>query len=217
MIEVKSFVFNPFMENTYVLYDESKEGVVIDPGCVEDFEENDLSTFIEKEDLKIVKLLNTHGHIDHILGNTFIKDKYGVSLYMHQLEMPVYKSVESYAPSYGFSGYREAEIDETIEEGDIIQFGNSELEVIFVPGHSPGHVAFINKEEKICIGGDVLFKGSIGRTDLPGGDYDTLIESIHEKIFPLDESTIVYSGHGPPTTIKEEKFSNPFCGLHKIS
>lgn len=213
MIEIKDFVFNPFMENTYVVYDDSGEAVVIDPGCYEKEEQAELSEFIESKNLKVVKLLNTHCHIDHVLGNQYIKDKYGVGLYIHPKDEETLKSVKVYAPAYGFAQYHEAEADGFIEEGDTIQFGHSVFEVIFVPGHAPGHVAFVNKAQRICMGGDVLFDGSIGRTDLPGGNFEVLIKSIHEKMFALDDGTTVYCGHGGPTTIGKEKVSNPFCAI----
>lgn len=210
MIKIKSFTFNPFQENTYVLYDETKEAIIIDPGCHEKSEKEDLTDFIEKEGLQVVSLINTHCHVDHVLGNTFVKDTYKVSLHIHPKEEPTLKSVEAYASVYGFHGYEPATPDEFFEEGDKIKFGNSELEILFVPGHSVGHVVFYNKEEKICIGGDVLFYRSIGRYDLPGGDYNTLMKSIKEKMFGLPDDMTVYPGHGPETTIGDEKKHNPF-------
>ncbi|MEQ6120789.1 MBL fold metallo-hydrolase [Reichenbachiella sp. MALMAid0571] len=215
MIQIKKFVFNPFMENTYVVYDESLEAIVIDPGCYEREEQEELSEFIETEKLKVVKLLNTHCHIDHVLGNQYIKDRYGVGLYIHPKDEETLLAVKVYAPAYGFAKYNEATLDGFFEEGDTIPFGNSSFEVIFVPGHAPGHVAFVNKEQKVCIGGDVLFDGSIGRTDLPGGNFEVLINSIHEKMFTLDDSMVVYPGHGGETTIGKEKTSNPFCAIKK--
>ena len=213
MMKVKSFVFNPFMENTYVLYDDTKEAVIIDPGCYEGYEKEQLNDFIKTEGLSVVRLLNTHCHIDHVLGNHFVKKTYGVKLGIHATEEATLKSVQVYAPSYGFQHYEEAEVDEFIKEGEDITFGNTRLAVLFVPGHAPGHVAFYNRDDKIMIGGDVLFNGSIGRTDLPGGDFNTLIKSIHEKIFPLPEEVIIYCGHGDSTTIGKEKKTNPFCAL----
>ncbi len=213
MIQVKSFTFNPFMENTFILYDETKECVVIDPGCYEQHEKGELKKFIEDNDLKVVKLLNTHCHIDHVLGNQYIKSTFGVDLYVHSKDEETLKSVTAYAPSYGFTGYDETTIDGYLEEGKDVVFGSSKLEVLFVPGHAPGHVAFVDHDTKTIIGGDVLFQGSIGRTDLPGGDFDTLIKSIHEKFFPLGDDYIVYCGHGPKTSIKQEKASNPFCAI----
>ena len=213
MIEIKSFVFNPFMENTYVLYDESKEAVIIDPGCYEKEEHDQLANFISENDLKVVKLLNTHGHIDHVFGNQWVKDYYKVLLYIHPKDEETLRSVKVYAPAYGFANFQESKPDSYLEEGEVVKFGNSSLDILFTPGHAPGHIVFYNKDQNICIGGDVLFDGSIGRTDLPGGDHDTLIKSIHEKMFPLGDEMVVYSGHGGPTTIGKEKVSNPFCAI----
>ncbi len=213
MIQIKNFTFNPFQENTLVLFDETKECVIIDPGCYEKHEEEILSKFIEDNDLKVVQLLNTHCHIDHVLGNAFIKRKYGVDLIMHKIDEATLASVEVYAGSYGFAQYQPSTANKFVDEGDTIKFGNSELGILFVPGHAPGHIAFVNKEQNICIGGDVLFDGSIGRTDLPGGDFNTLIDSIHNKIFPLGEDMVVYPGHGPTTTVGKEMKSNPFCAI----
>lgn len=213
MIQIQSFVFNAFQENTYVVFDETNEALVIDPGCYEKDEQEELVEFIESKELKVVKLLNTHCHIDHVLGNHFIKDKYKVNLYIHQEDEETLKSVEVYAPAYGFAQYTGALIDDFFVEGDIIEFGNSKFDIVFVPGHAPGHVAFISEEQNICIGGDVLFDGSIGRTDLPGGNFEQLIQSIHQKLFVLNDEIVIYPGHGATTTIGKEKTSNPFCAI----
>ena len=210
MIQIYSFTFNAFEENTYILYDETKECVIIDPGCYDKSEKQTLTRFIETNKLQVKYLLNTHCHIDHVLGNAFVKHTYGVDLYIHQADEPVLRAVINYAPSYGFVQYEATEADHYLNEGDIVKFGNSSLAVLFVPGHAPGHIALYNKEQQFCIGGDVLFQGSIGRTDLPGGDFKTLINSIRTKLFPLDNEVTVYPGHGDPTTIGEEKKYNPF-------
>lgn len=215
MIQIQNFVFNPFMENTYIVYDETKEALIIDPGCYENEERKELDDFISENGLKITELINTHCHIDHVFGNAYVKKKYGLKLKIHKEDEATLRSVEVYAPAYGFQNYQTSQADVFFEEGDIVSFGNSELEVLFTPGHAPGHVVLFNKEEKVCIGGDVLFDGSIGRTDLPGGDYDTLISSIKDKLFLLPDDVVVYPGHGGVTTIKKEKESNPFCGLNK--
>jgi glyoxylase-like metal-dependent hydrolase (beta-lactamase superfamily II) len=214
MLQVKSFAFNPFQENTYVLYDESKQCVIIDPGCYEEEEQVALTQFITANNLNVTALLNTHCHIDHVLGNFFVKEKYSVKLSIHRLDEPVLKAVKAYAPNYGFSQYHEASPDHFMEEGDVISVGSQQLKVLFVPGHAPGHVAFYSSENKIVIGGDVLFFNSIGRTDLPGGNYETLIRSIKQKLFILPDDVTVYPGHGPQTTIGYEKKSNPFVKFH---
>jgi hydroxyacylglutathione hydrolase len=213
MLQVETFTFNAFSENTYVVYDETKECVVIDPGCFSRDEQNELVDFIESEKLSVKYLLNTHCHIDHVIGNYFVKEKYRVPLLIHKNDEPVLRAVKAYAPVYGFQGYTEAEPDRFITEGEILKFGNIEFKIIFLPGHAPGHVGFYSEEAKIILSGDVLFDSSIGRTDLPGGNFETLINSIHQKLFSLPDEVIVYPGHGIPTTIGKEKISNPFCAL----
>jgi len=213
MLHIQVFLFNPFQENTYVLYDETNEAIIIDPGCYEEDEKKELTEFIRSKHLKVTMLLNTHCHIDHVLGNAFVKTTFKTKLYIHRADEPVLKAVSVYAPNYGFYQYQEATPDAYLTEGDEIILGNQKFAVLFVPGHAPGHVAFYNEKEKVVIGGDVLFQNSIGRTDLPGGDFDTLIKSIHEKLFTLPDSVTVYPGHGPKTTIGYEKITNPFCAL----
>lgn len=212
-MQIARFTFNPFEENTYVLYDDTKSCVIIDPGCSNREEENELVSFIEHHGLIVKMLLNTHCHIDHILGNWFVKKKFGVSLWIHRLDQVVLNAGPVIAQSYGFPGYQHSEADEFLTEGQSVTFGNQSLEVLFVPGHAPGHVAFYNRKLGLVIAGDVLFRSSIGRTDLPGGDFDTLIASIHSVLFPLPDETIVYPGHGPETTIGFEKQYNPFCAV----
>lgn len=213
MIKIDSFTFNPFMENTYVLSDSTGEAVIIDPGCYEKHEEEELATFVEENNLKVKLLLNTHGHIDHVLGNSFVKNKYQVPFWIGKEDLATLKSVEAYASNYGFPNYTHTEPDHFLSEGNTVSFGESVLDVLFVPGHAAGHIAFVNESQRMCIGGDVLFQQSIGRTDLPGGNFETLIQSIHNKFFPLPNDTVVYPGHGPATTIGHEKAHNPFCAI----
>jgi glyoxylase-like metal-dependent hydrolase (beta-lactamase superfamily II) len=201
------------MENTYVLSDETGEAVVVDPGCYEEYEQEMLAAYIEQEGLKVIDLINTHGHIDHVLGNYFITRKYGVKMRMHELDVPVLKAVESYAPSYGFNEYQPIEPDSFLNEGDLIRFGNTEMEIMFLPGHAPGHIGLLSRDQKLLVSGDVLFRESVGRTDLPGGDHNTLLDSIREKLFTLDDEIVVYCGHGPETTLGHEKRYNPFCAI----
>lgn len=209
---VKQFEFNALGENTYIAYDETKECVIIDPGCYDVQEQTVLRQFIADNKLSVKMLLNTHCHIDHVLGNSFVKDTYKVGLTIHKKDIETLKANDIVAPLYGFQNYEAITADHFVEEGDTIAFGNTELKVIFVPGHAPGHVAFVNEAEGKCFGGDVLFRQSIGRTDLPGGDFDTLMDSIKRKLFALDDGMTVYCGHGPTTTIGYEKQYNPFCG-----
>jgi hydroxyacylglutathione hydrolase len=213
MINVKAFTFNPFEENTYVLYDDTREAIIVDPGCYERNEQLELAEFIASKSLMVKSLVNTHCHIDHVLGNDFVKSRYKVPFYIHSIELPVLRAVKAYAANYGFPGYSEALPDAELHEGSNINFGNSTLEVLLLPGHSPGHTGLYDPIQKFIIAGDVLFYHSIGRTDLPGGDFDTLIRSIHQKLFVLPDEVTVYPGHGTPTSIGEEKVNNPFCAL----
>ena len=213
MIRIQSFVFNPFQENTYVLSDDTNECVIIDPGCYDEAEKRELTDYISDNDLTVRMLWNTHCHIDHVLGNDFVKQKYNTALYIHQTEEFVLNAQKILAPHYGLQHYHEAKPDFYLKEGDVVKFGKQTFVVLFVPGHSPGHVAFYNEQEKIVIAGDVLFQSSIGRTDLPGGDFNTLINSIHQKLFTLPDDVTVYPGHGAETTIGSEKRTNPFCAL----
>ena len=210
MIQISSFAFNPFQENTYVLYDETKESIIIDPGCYTPLEQAELSTFIENEGLKPVRLILTHCHIDHNLGCKYISERYKLVSEANKIEMPVFQNAERAAAIFGIRLEKPPAPGKFIDEKDVIKFGNSSLEILFTPGHSPGSLCFYNNEQKFVIGGDVLFHGSIGRTDLPGGNFDTLISSIKEKLFSLDDDVTVYPGHGQETTIGFEKANNPF-------
>ena len=210
MLQIQSFEFNPFQENTYILYDETGECVVIDPGCYERDEKEDLVGFITSNRLKVVKLLNTHCHVDHVLGNYFIKEKFGVELFIHEADAPILKAVSVYGPNYGFHEYQETTADHFLKEGDMVTFGNQKLLVLFVPGHAPGHIAFYSETDSMVISGDVLFYNSVGRSDLPGGNHQTLIKSIREKLYTLPDDVVVHPGHGPKTSIGFEKRTNPF-------
>lgn len=211
MITLKKFTFNAYSENTYVLYDETQECVIIDPGMYEGNEQNELTSFINQEHLNPVLLLNTHCHLDHVFGNKFVFDTYGLKPKFHKGELQVLEAVPSYAPSMGFTKYEVSpHPDEFLSETGTISFGNSKLDLIFAPGHSPAHLCFYSKADSILIGGDVLFYGSIGRSDLPGGNHEQLIQNISEKLFVLPDETKVYPGHGPATTIGFEKEHNPF-------
>ena len=210
MVKVVSFTFNAFQENTYILYDETKECIIFDPGCSNVAEKQQLTDFIEQNDLKPVRLINTHCHLDHILGNGFIAKKYGLSLEIHKGELPVLAHAPKSAAMYGVAMDPSPEPTKFIEEGDIIKFGNTELETLFTPGHSPASISFFCKKDKYLIAGDVLFRESIGRTDLPGGDFQTLISVIKNKFLPLGDDVKVYSGHMQATTIGHEKQFNSF-------
>ena len=210
MLHLHSFTFNPFQENTYVLYDETKECVIIDPGCSDDAERNELTQFIATKNLNPVLLINTHSHIDHMLGNKFIKGKYNIPFLLHQNELPILHSVVETGRKYGIFVDASPEPDQFIEDGEIIRFGKTELKTLYTPGHAPGEVSFYEPETKTLIAGDVLFNGSIGRYDFPLSDYETLMQSIFQKLLTLDDDVTVYCGHGSSTTIGKERRTNPF-------
>jgi glyoxylase-like metal-dependent hydrolase (beta-lactamase superfamily II) len=210
MLKIKSFVFSPIQENTYLLYNEFNHCAIIDPGCYFDAEKEQLTQFIKQSGLHPKMLLNTHCHLDHVFGNKYIAETYGLLLQIHAKE----KAVLDFAPASGlmwnvpFDNYT-GEIT-FLKEDDIIKLGEDELKVIEAPGHSPGHICFYCAKQNFIISGDVLFNRSIGRTDLPGGNHQTLVNSIKQKLFILPDETVVYSGHGAPTTIGEEKRENPY-------
>ncbi len=210
MITVHSFTFNPFFENTYILFDESKECIIIDPGCNTTEEQQKLVDFIDSKQLRPVRLINTHCHLDHIFGNHFVAEKFQLGLEIHQDELPVLDFAVQSAAMYGVSVQQSPAPSRFIEDNEMIGFGNSQLKSLLTPGHSPASLSFFSELDNFVIAGDVLFFGSIGRTDLPGGDHQTLINSIKDKLFPLGDSVVVYSGHGPKTSIGYEKQHNPF-------
>ena len=210
-MEIAKFTFNPFQENTFLIWDSTRECVIVDPGCYEKKEEEILLDFIKSNDLHPVKLINTHCHIDHILGNKFTSSKWNLSLNIHKKDLPVLESSMDVAKMYNLHHYQESPHPSNfLEEGEIIRFGDNKLEVLFTPGHSPGHITLFSRKDDFIIGGDVLFNGGIGRTDLPGGDLTTLLQSIKIKLLLLKDSTIVYCGHGASTTIGKERETNPF-------
>lgn len=210
MLQIKSFEFSPIQENTYILYNEFNECIIIDPGCYFDEEKDALSTFVTDNNLRPVMLLNTHCHLDHVFGNKYVAEKYGLTLRIHEGE----KKVLDFAPASGlmynmpFDNYQ-GNFD-FIKEGETLVLGTDNLKVLFTPGHSPASISFYDAQGGSLISGDVLFYRSIGRTDLPGGDFDTLIRSIRTQLFTLPDATKVYSGHGPATTIGDEKRENPY-------
>jgi hydroxyacylglutathione hydrolase len=231
MLAIKSFVFSPVQENTYVLSGQKDACWIIDPGCYFGNERNALREYIEEEGLTPAKLLNTHCHLDHVFGNKFVYDTWDLPLHLHEKEKPLLESAPEYGRAWGlpFENYRGKLI--FIREGESLTWGEElaggrgadaegvggrgpgageALKVLFLPGHSPGSVGFYCEAQGFIIGGDVLFRESIGRTDLPGGDHETLLRSIREQLWPLPDDTVVYPGHGEPTTIGWEKAHNPF-------
>jgi len=210
MINVHYFAFGPFQENTYVLWDETKDCIILDPGNNNATENKKLSDFISQNNLNVKRLILTHAHIDHINGNKYVFDTYGLLPEVHKDDVYFIEKHTASANMYGLTVVQSPMPKEFIKEGDIINFGNSTLQTLHTPGHSPGSISYYNLEDKFIIGGDVLFYGSIGRSDLPMGNHDTLIQSIKEKLMPLGDDMKVYSGHGMPTTIGFERLNNPF-------
>ncbi len=206
---VKSFVVSPFAENCYVCHD-GGQAVIIDPGTATEEERFRVEDYITRNDLNVRHLLLTHAHIDHVLGCGFFARHFGMKWKLHPEDLPLYEGAELQARAFGVDLGRMPTPDATLSEGDVIQFGSAEWSVLHTPGHSPGHVCFHDRENGFVIGGDVLFQGSVGRTDLWGGSMEVLVASIKDKLFTLPDETIVYSGHGPETTIGEEKRHNPF-------
>lgn len=210
MITIKKFPFNFFQVNTYVLHDETNECIIIDAGMEGQAEENEFSNYIDAMKLKPVLLVNTHAHIDHILGNSFVAEKYNLKLAAHPDCVPFISRAPAYAGTFGVQFGKVKEIDDFLDENTDITFGNSTLKVLHTPGHADGSLCFYSEEDKFVITGDVLFNQSIGRTDLPTGDYDLLKQSIWKKLFTLPDESVVYPGHGPETSIGYEKINNPF-------
>lgn len=214
MLTVKTFTFNPVQENTYLLYNENGSCCIIDPGCYFPEERETLKATIEAEGLKPILLLNTHCHFDHVFGNKFVAETWGLTPLIHEKEQLVHDRAEVSSQKWQlpFEAYQGQ--FKYLKEGESVNIGEDQLDVLFTPGHSPGSISFYYEKGGFVIGGDVLFSGSIGRTDLPGGDYDTLVQSIQIKFFTLPDDTKVYSGHGPLTTIGFEKMNNPFMKLY---
>lgn len=211
MIKIETLVFNHWQENTYILYDETNEAVLIDCGVFFEDEGKKLKAFVKNKGLKLVKQLNTHLHIDHVLGNQFMKDEFGLLTEAHKDDEFLLEEAPNYAFRLGLENVvQPPKMGKAIQDGDIIKFGNSELKVLHVPGHSPGHVVFYNEEQQFLIAGDVLFRESIGRTDLPYGNFDQLINGIKNKLLVLNDNVIVYPGHGPTTSIGHERSNNLF-------
>ena len=213
MLNVKIFQFNPLQENTYLVFNEAKQCIIVDPGCYTEQERDQLAQFISGKQLQPVLLVNTHCHLDHVFGNKFIHDQYGLELHIHAGEQKVLEM----APTSGlmwnlpFDNYQGPL--HFINEATPIQLGEDKLEVLYTPGHSPASISFYSKEDDLLIAGDVLFRESVGRTDLPGGNPDILAHSIKTQLYTLPNETIVYPGHGIPTTIDHEKHHNPFISI----
>lgn len=211
MITIKSFEFNYFQENTFLLYDDTREAVLIDPGCCRKEEEKELTDFILENKLTLKHLLCTHLHVDHVFGNGFIYKTYGLKPEANKQDVEKLPSPDEQAKLFGLRQHVEnVPVEKYIVGGETIKFGTSELQVLTVPGHSPGSVAFYNKKKGFAIVGDALFAGSIGRTDLWGGNQEVLVAAIRDKLLSLPDETVIYPGHGPETRVIDEKFNNPY-------
>lgn len=211
MITIKSFEFNYFQENTFLLYDDTREAVLIDCGCCRKEEEKELTDFILENKLTLKHLLCTHLHVDHVFGNGFIYKTYGLKPEANKQDVEKLPSPDEQAKLFGLRQHVEnVPVEKYIVGGEIIKFGTSELQVLTVPGHSPGSIAFYNKKNSFAIVGDALFAGSIGRTDLWGGNQEVLVAAIHDKLLSLPDETVIYPGHGPETRVIDEKFNNPY-------
>ncbi len=213
---VQTFIFNSFQLNTYLIFDETKEAIIIDAGNSNTKENNQLFDFILQENLTVKGLYYTHAHVDHILGNNSIIEKYNLIASSHIDSVLFFETASSYANNLGLEINNPIIPKNYIDDGDVIEFGNSKLEVISTPGHADGSLCFYSKESQFVIVGDVLFRDSIGRTDLPTGDYDKLMESIKNKLFTLPNNVKVLPGHGPSTTIGYEKMNNPFINFNAV-
>ncbi len=210
MLQIKVFTFSPVQENTYVLYNEQHKAIIIDPGCYFSAEQETLKKFITDNNLEPVMLLNTHCHLDHVFGNKWVNDTWGLELHLHKGEEAMLQLAPLSGEKWGLPFVNYSGPLHFLAEADRVLLGNDVLKVILAPGHSPASICFYCETQGFIIGGDVLFRESIGRTDLPGGEHETLLTSIREKLFVLPDATVVYSGHGPETTIGHEKKYNPF-------
>lgn len=210
MIKVEHFTFNPLQENTYLLSNEKGDALIIDPGCYFTAEEEALQKYIEKHKLNPVQLINTHCHLDHVFGNKWVAKKYNLELYLHPEEEEVFEWAPNSGAAWGFAFDNYKGPLHFLQANENIHLGDDVLTILFTPGHSPGSISFYCEKQHFIISGDVLFRQSVGRTDLPGGNQKQLLQSIHEQLYVLPDETIVYSGHGPATTIGYEKRNNPY-------
>lgn len=210
MLTVHKLVFNPFQENTFIIEAENKDCIIVDPGCCNASENQQLEAFVKQHNLNPVRLMLTHFHLDHVFGNQFIFDTWALKPTGHKDGEFTMSGNQRACELYGLPYIPSPPIAHFINDGDEVKLGTDVIKVLHVPGHSTGHVALVSTNSNWVIAGDVLFQNSIGRTDLPGGDLATLEKSIKEKMYLLPDDMVVYCGHGPETSIGNEKFANPF-------
>ncbi len=210
MIHINTLVFNSFAVNTFVISDSNGNCVIIDPGCEDDYEQKRLAAFIDQKKLKPLALINTHFHVDHILGNLFVSQKYGIKPTGHKGSKIFWETAKEFGTVFNLQVHEIVKPEIFVEDGDVLNYGDIQLEVRYTPGHADGSICLVSHEGRFVVAGDVLFNGSIGRTDLPTGDFDVLMESIRQKLFTLPDDYTVYPGHGPETSIGYEKITNPF-------
>jgi glyoxylase-like metal-dependent hydrolase (beta-lactamase superfamily II) len=210
MLQIKSFTFNPVQENTYIIFHSSGACAIVDPGCYYDSEREALAAFIDQKALKPILLVNTHCHLDHVFGNKFVAETWNLPLHLHPLEQKLLEMAPASGLMYNLPFDNYSGPLNFIKPGEELKIGDEELKILLTPGHSPGSLSFYSATSRFVISGDALFSGSIGRTDLPGGNHEQLIESIKSQLLTLPDETVVYSGHGPETTVGREKKENPF-------
>lgn len=212
-MQLKSFVFNPFQENTYILYNDARQAIIIDPGMYFPDEFDQFYSFIADKNLTPTLLLNTHTHLDHLFGNASVLNRFSIPFAFHKLDRPIFDASESAGKMYGLTFEKSPEPTYYLDISQRIELGEEKLSMMLTPGHSPGSVCFYNEQQQFVISGDVLFQNSIGRSDFPGGNYETLIHSIQHELMTLPDEVVVYSGHGPTTSIGVERRTNPFLQL----
>lgn len=207
---LRIFHFNPIMVNTMVLHDDTQEAIVVDPGNITETENEQLKTYLYAHDLQVKCIVNTHPHIDHIAGNPFCNKEFNAPVWCHKEGLPIYQKAYAYAMAFGLSVQDMPEPSRFLEEGDCVEFGHQSLQVLYTPGHCAGSISLYNKAERFVMCGDLLFEGSVGRSDLPTGDAELLLQMVRQKIFALPDNTVIYPGHGGATTVGTEKSTNPF-------
>ena len=209
-MEIKTFHFNPIMVNTYILSDETGEAVILDPGNCQTYEDAQIREYVNAKNLKIKYIINTHPHIDHVAGNPWCVAEYHPQVLMHEAGMAIYKKAYAYAAAFGLEVEKMPAPDRFLKEGDIVTFGHQQLKVFYTPGHCDGSICLYSADNKVIFTGDLIFELCVGRSDLPTGNEALLQQSIHEKIFTLDDEVTIFSGHGDPTTVGRERNNNPY-------